>query len=192
MTRLGQSPSATVGPFFGVGLIREGMNVIVTDETRGERIRIEGRLLDGHDQPVPDGMIEIWQANAQGRYNHALDHRNLPLDPGFRGWGRAATNATGTYWFETIKPGRVPGLAGVLQAPHVNVIVFARGMPLHAFTRIYFDGEEGNASDPVLGRIAEPARRETLIARRDPASGRTTYRFDIRLQGSEETVFFDA
>jgi protocatechuate 3,4-dioxygenase alpha subunit len=158
--------------------------------TKGERIRIEGRVFDGEDKIVPDAMIEIWQANAYGRYNHPEDKQEKPLDPAFIGFGRAGTGDDGVYRFETIKPGPVPGPGASLQAPHLNVIVFARGMLLHAFTRIYFDGEARNEDDPVLARV-EPARRATLIARREKSGDPAVYRFDIRLQGENETVFFD-
>ena len=186
-----QTPSQTVGPFFAFGLIRKGENILVSDATQGGRIRIEGRVLDGAGEPVPDAMIEIWQSNAYGRYNHPEDKQEKPLDPRFKGFGRAATDDSGVYWFETIKPGPVPGSGDFLQAPHINVIVFARGMLLHAFTRIYFQDEPANTSDPVLSRIEDKARRATLIARREESVGKIVYRFDIRLQGENETVFFD-
>lgn len=186
-----QTPSQTVGPFFAFGLVRGGENILVTDKTEGEKIRIEGRVFDGEDRPVPDAMIEIWQANTHGRYNHPEDKQEKPLDPGFQGFGRAGTDENGDYWFETIKPGPVPGSGGAAQAPHLNVVVFARGMMLHAFTRIYFMDEPANRTDPVLSSIQDEKRRATLIARREESGDKTIYRFDIRLQGEEETVFFD-
>jgi protocatechuate 3,4-dioxygenase alpha subunit len=186
-----QTPSQTVGPFFSLGLTRKKANVLVSDVTRGERIRIEGRVFDGAGQPVPDAMIEIWQANDYGRYDHPEDKQEKPLDPNFIGFGRAGTDENGAYWFETIKPGPVPGPGDSVQAPHVNLIVFARGMLVHAFTRIYFEDEAANRADPILSRIEDGARRATLIARREQAGGKTLYRFDIRLQGENETVFFD-
>lgn len=185
-----QTPSQTVGPFFSLGLMREPQNVLVSEATQGERIRIEGRVLDGAGEPVPDALVEIWQANAHGRYRHPEDRQEKPLDPAFGGFGRAATDARGFYWFETIKPGPVPGPDGTLQAPHIDAIVFARGMLTHAFTRIYFEDEAANARDPILAGV-EPERRGTLIARASDSAGRKIYRFDIRLQGEGETVFFD-
>ena len=191
-----QSPSQTVGPYFAQGLLRKGdnvfTNVLVTEKTQGERIRIEGRVTDGDGQPVEDAMIEIWQANSRGRYHHPLDEQDKPLDPEFKGHGRTASDTDGNYWFETIKPGSVPGPNDTQQAPHINVIVFARGMLSHAFTRIYFGDETANHSDPVLMSIEDPARRNTLIAGRGTADGTVIYRFDIYIQGENETAFFDA
>jgi protocatechuate 3,4-dioxygenase alpha subunit len=193
-----QSPSQTVGPFFAYGLVpelygRKGIasNALAANGAQGERIRIEGRVLDGKGQPVNDALIEIWQANAHGRYRHARDARgDVPLDPGFTGFGRAMTDEKGAFRFETVKPGRVPGRGNALQAPHIGVTVLARGMPNHAYSRIYFsDEEKANAEDPVLA-LVPPARRGTLIARLEV--GAAVYRFDIRLQGEDETVFFDA
>jgi len=186
-----QTPSQTVGPFFAIGMTRRTMNRLVCETTQGTRIRIEGQVLDGDSLPVPDAMIEIWQANAFGRYNHPDDKQEKPLDPDFLGWGRCGTDATGSYRFETIKPGSVPGRAGTVQAPHINVAVFARGMLSHAFTRIYFPDEDANATDPVLSSVKNKERRKTLIAEREDKNGEIVYRFDIRLQGERETVFFD-
>ena len=191
-----QSPSQTVGPYFAQGLLREGdqvfSNVLVSENTEGERIRIEGCVIDADRRPIEDAMIEIWQANSHGRYNHPLDEQDKPLDPGFMGHGRASTDIKGNYWFETIKPGSVPGPDDKPQAPHINVIVFARGMLSHAFTRIYFEDEATNQDDPVLMSIEDEAHRNTLIAGREEAEGVVIYRFDIRFQGENETAFFDA
>jgi protocatechuate 3,4-dioxygenase alpha subunit len=193
----GITPSQTVGPFFKYGLTPNGQyawndaftNSLITPDSSGERIRIEGRVFDGDGQPVPDCMLEIWQADAQGRFSDPSDTRALP-NSAFKGFGRAGTDGNGDYAFDTIKPGPVPGPDGKPQAPHVLVAVFGRGMLLHNYTRIYFDGESGNAADPVLALV--PAdRRPTLIARRQPGNGGALYRFDIRLQGDNETVFFD-
>ena len=186
-----QTPSQTVGPFYAIGLTRQPMNVLATDATQGERIRIEGQVFDGEGVAIPDAMVEIWQANAYGRYNHPEDKQEKPLDPTFTGWGRCGTDAQCLYSFETIKPGPVPGSDEAVQAPHVNVVVFARGMLVHAFTRIYFDDEASNAKDPVLQSVKNKARRKTLIATRGARDGKVVYRFDIRLQGDNETVFFD-
>ena len=167
------------------------MNVMATESTQGEQILIEGQVLDGDGQPVPDAMVEIWQANAYGRYNHPDDKQEKPLDQTFTGWGRSGTDRDCFYRFETIKPGPVPGPDDRVQAPHCNIAVFARGMLVHAFTRIYFSDERANDSDPVLASIKNKKRRQTLIANREEKDGRAVYRFDIRLQGENETVFFD-
>lgn len=172
-----QSPSQTVGPFFHQALIEGGEHILVRDETRGERIRIVGRVLDGDGQPILDAMLEVWQADANGRYAHPNDPDGAQADPHFLGFGRAATNADGGFEFQTIKPGARDGV------PFVNVRVFARGLLIHAVTRMYFPDEP---LDAVLEKLP-PERRQTLIAARDG----TTYRFDIRMQGELETVFFD-
>jgi protocatechuate 3,4-dioxygenase, alpha subunit len=193
----GITPSQTVGPFFKYGLTPTGQydwndaftNNLITADTSGDRIRVEGRVFDGDGQPVPDCMLEIWQADAQGRFSDPQDKRALP-NSAFRGFGRCGTDANGAYAFDTIKPGPVPDPDGRAQAPHILVAIFARGMLLQNYTRIYFDGEAANANDPVLALV--PAdRRATLIAKRQVGNGRAVYRFDIRLQGDEETVFFD-
>ena len=186
-----QTPSQTVGPFYSLGLTQQPTNLLASDTTRGERIRIEGYVFDGDGKTVPDAMVEIWQANAYGRYNHPDDKQEKPLDPSFLGWGRSGTDKTGVFSFETVKPGPVPGSDGSVQAPHINVTVFARGMLVHAYTRIYFCDEPANKTDPVLSSIDDKGRRETLIAAREEKNGKPVYRFDIRLQGENETVFFD-
>jgi protocatechuate 3,4-dioxygenase alpha subunit len=208
---LGVTPSQTVGPFFAPALLRDVQNIMVTDSTAGQRIRVEGRVFDGAGNVVPDAMIEIWQANAHGRFNHPRDTRDLPLDPEFSGFGRSGTDDAGVYWFETVKLGPVPfgGKNGAgkddgghergsnsgdeMQAPHMAVTVHARGMLNHAQTRLYFEDEAANATDPILALV--PAdRRDTLIARREEAdspNGKVVYRLDIVLQGRGETVFFN-
>lgn len=184
--------SQTVGPFFAPALLREDArrNVLTRPETIGERIRIEGRVLDGDGVPVPDAMVEIWQANAHGRYNHSTDPGPAPLDPYFLGFGRSGTAEDGSYWFETVKPGSVPFDRGRLQAPHICVTVFSRGLLNHVVTRLYFEDEPANTSDPVLQCVPEE-RRATLLARREPAGAVVVYRFDIVLQGANETAFFN-
>jgi protocatechuate 3,4-dioxygenase, alpha subunit len=184
--------SQTVGPFYEPCLLRDDAcrQVLAGPESAGERIRIEGRLLDGDGECIPDGLIEIWQANGHGRYNHPLDDRDLPLDPTFSGFGRSGTDEAGRYWFETIKPGRVPFDGERLQAPHIVVTVFARGLTNHAVTRLYFADEATNADDPVLQRVPKH-RRATLLAERAPGDGAAVYRFDLVLQGDGETVFFN-
>ena len=193
----GITPSQTVGPFFAYGMTPNGKyewndaftNDLVTADATGERIRVEGRVFDGDGQPVPDCMLEIWQADAQGRFADPKDGRALPNSK-FRGFGRCGTDANGDYSFDTIKPGQVADPDGKPQAPHILLAIFARGMLLHNFTRIYLDGEAANATDPVL-ELVPPDRRATLIARRAPDNGNPVYRFDIHLQGDNETVFFE-
>jgi protocatechuate 3,4-dioxygenase alpha subunit len=186
----GVTPSQTVGPFFSPALLRDPWNVMTTDETAGERIRVEGRLFDGAGNVVSDAMIEVWQANAHGRFNHPRDTRDLPLDPEFTGFGRSGTDDDGVYWFETVKPGSVPFEGDQMQAPHLSVMVHARGMLNHAQTRLYFGDEAANDADPVLALV--PAdRRKTLIAERSEEDGQVVYRLDIVLQGHNETVFFN-
>jgi protocatechuate 3,4-dioxygenase, alpha subunit len=186
-----QTPSQTVGPFYSLGLTKKTTNLLASDTTQGEKIRIEGYVFDGDGKPVPDAMVEIWQANAYGRYNHPDDKQEKPLDPSFLGWGRSGTDKTGVFSFETVKPGSVPGPDESVQAPHINVTVFSRGMLVHAYTRIYFDDEPANGTDPVLSSIKSKTRRQTLIAAGEEKNGKPVYRFDIRLQGENETVFFD-
>ena len=153
-------------------------------------------MLDGTGSPVRDILLEIWQANAAGRYNHPADPQtDKPVDPGFRGWGRTGSNfETGLYVFETVKPGQVVGRHGNRRlAPHVSFWLVARGINIGLQTRMYFSDETAlNASDPVLNMIDPPVRRETLIARREERDGLAVYVFDIHLQGPNETVFFDA
>jgi protocatechuate 3,4-dioxygenase alpha subunit len=187
---LGQTPSQTVGPFFHFALPLYASPVLVTDKTKGERIRIEGRVIDGDGKPLSDALIEIWQANAEGRYDHPEDKQDKPIDPEFHGFGRSATDNDGRYSFQTIRPGAVPGPGNTLQAPHVNVTVFARGMLKQLVTRLYFEDEKLNADDPILARIPDALRRSTLIARRKNGKD-APFVFDIVLQGKDETVFFD-
>ena len=187
------TPSQTVGPFFRPALHHGAWSDLTSGGARGQRIVIEGRVLDGAGKPCDDALIEIWQANADGKYAHPDDPQpGERLDPGFLGFGRAATDAEGRYRFTTIRPGRVPGPGGVLQAPHVSVAVFARGLLGRLCTRLYFADEPSNDSDPVLASMADPAARRTLLAVRQPAGAQEAlYRFDIVLQGEGETAFFD-
>src|SRR5689334_19087541 len=201
---LKETASQTAGPYVHIGLIphqagfdifeRNFGNVLVGPDTKGERIRIEGRVIDGSGTPVRDALIEIWQANAAGRYNHPADRQDKPIDPNFRGWGRAGSDfQTGLYTFETIKPGPVVGRRGRnAMAPHINFWIVARGINIGLNTRMYFSDETAaNAADPVLNLIEQEARRQTLIAERRESGGGVVYTFDIRLQGDAETVFFD-
>jgi protocatechuate 3,4-dioxygenase alpha subunit len=186
-----QTPSQTVGPFFHVGLIQAGQENLVEEGTRGQRILVRGRVLDGEGAPVPDAMLEIWQADAGGIYNHPADPRRPQADSRFPGFGRAATDENGEYQFKTVKPGPVPGDDGQPQAPHINLRVFARGMLIHATTRLYFPDEAANRGDPVLAAIPDAERRSTLLATVVPGQDLPTYRFDVVLQGEKETAFFD-
>lgn len=201
---LKETASQTAGPYVHIGLIpkQAGFNIfennftnIMADEnTRGERIIIEGRVIDGTGTPLRDALLEIWQANADGRYNHELDRQNRgEIDANFRGWGRTGTDFdTAVYRFETIKPGVVTGRNGRDMAPHVNFWIVARGINIGLNTRMYFGDEQiANAADPVLNLIEQTERRKTLIATRDDSGAVPVYRFDIVLQGENETVFFD-
>jgi protocatechuate 3,4-dioxygenase, alpha subunit len=193
----GITPSQTVGPFFAYGLTpgksydwNDALsNNLVTPDTSGDRIRIEGRVFDGDGMPVPDCMLEIWQADAQGRFADPQDKRAIP-NATFKGFGRCGSDGSGVFAFETIKPGSVPDPDGKPQAPHILVAVFARGMLRHLYTRIYFDDEPANSSDAVLSLVPED-RRATLIANREAGAANPVYRLDVRLQGENETVFFD-
>ena len=192
---LRQTPSQTVGPFFSFGLAPEQYGYafrsiagasLTDDSTPGTRIRIVGRVYDGEGSILSDALIEIWQADAAGRYAHPADPRSS--NAAFKGFGRTGTGTDSEhrFIFDTIMPGPVAG-----QAPHINVIVLARGMLNHLYTRLYFEDQpEANARDPVLFSVP-PERRPTLLARRDGTAAPATYRFDIRLQGDGETVFFD-
>ena len=202
-----ETASQTGGPYVHIGLAprqagfdtydKEFGNVLTTPATRGERIVLEGRVYDGSGSLVRDVLIEIWQANADGKYAHPADHQDKPVDPAFRGWGRAGADFdTGVYRFDTIKPGAVAGRTGAAQAPHICMILFARGINLGLHTRVYFSDEAAaNGTDPILNGIEWEVRRKTLIAQRSQRNGETVYTFDVRLQdtpeGGAETVFFD-
>ncbi len=202
-----ETPSQTGGPYVHIGLAPQQAgfdifennfgNVLVTDDTRGERITLEGRVFDGSGTAVRDVLIEIWQANADGKYAHPGDTQDKDVDPSFRGWGRTGGDFdTGVYTFETIKPGAVPGNNGKTQAPHVLMVLFARGINVGLHTRLYFDDEtDANAADPLLSSIEWEVRRDTLVAKRSERDGKPVYTLDIRLQdtpdGGRETVFLD-
>jgi protocatechuate 3,4-dioxygenase, alpha subunit len=171
-------------------LVRSADETLAPNGVRGERIVIVGRVLDGDGASVDDAMVEIWQANADGRYDHPDDLQEKLIDPHFHGFGRAATDQDGRFRFDTIKPGPASGLGNALQAPHINVSLFARGLLKRLVTRIYFPDESLNASDAILNAVPS-ARRSTLIARAESLSPQPTLRFDIVLQGENETVFFD-
>jgi protocatechuate 3,4-dioxygenase, alpha subunit len=186
--KLQATTSQTVGPFFTIGLARLRKTDLVGAGVSGERITIAGRVIDGNGKPVPDALLEIWQANSHGKYAHPDDTQNKPLEPGFRGYGRIGVEENGGFQFTTVKPGAVPGPDGKMQAPHIAVSVFARGLQLRLVTRIYFPEETANAYDYVLN-LVEPARRATLIARKTAVAG--ALEWNVILQGVDETVFFD-
>ena len=187
--KLTTTPGQTVGPFFALGLDRPEWADLARHNPEGERIVIAGRVLDGDGAPVPDALIELWQANAAGRYDHVEDMQaDKTVDPNFHGYGRVATNADGRFQIKTIKPGPVPGRGNALQAPHINVAFFARGLLRQLHTRIYFADEPANAGDPLLAGIEDDGIRQTLIARRGDGG---IYRFDFVLQGKDETAFLD-
>jgi protocatechuate 3,4-dioxygenase alpha subunit len=203
LSYLKETASQTAGPYVHIGLIpgmagfdifeKNFSNVLIGPETRGERITLEGRVLDGTGTPLRDVLLEIWQANAAGRYNHPAHRSSGALDESFRGWGRAGSDFdSGLISFETIKPGATSDKSGRRCAPHINVWIVARGINIGLNTRLYFSDEEAaNSADPVLNLIEQPVRRSTLIAKRSERGGKMVYSFTINLQGPDETVFFD-
>lgn len=182
--------SQTVGPFFRIGFSWLYRDQLAAPGIAGERVEISGRILDGDGVPVPDGIIEIWQANAAGKYAHPEDWQNKTLEPGFLGYGRVPTDDGGCFRFSTIKPGRVPGPEGKLQAPHLEISVFTRGLLRRLITRMYFPDEPSNTEDFAL-HLVVPARRATLIAKKNETRTGSLV-WDVRMQGENETVFFDA
>ena len=200
---LHETPSQTGGPYVHIGLLPQQANIevfennfnnqLVQEKTLGERIRLEGQVFDGLGLPLRDVLIEIWQADANGVYPSAADIQGKAVDPNFLGWGRTGADFNTGFWsFNTIKPGAVPGRKGTTQAPHIALIIFARGINMGLNTRVYFEDEaEANAQDPVLKGIEWAPRRQTLIAKRIDRDGEVVYRFDIRIQGEDETVFLD-
>lgn len=200
---LKETASQTAGPYVHIGLApgaagfrifeRELGRDIAGPNAAGERIRVEGRVIDGTGAPVKDVLIEVWQANAAGIHAHPEDLRASEVEAGFRGWGRVIPDFdTGRYAFETVKPGRVTGRDGRPMAPHVSLWLVARGINIGLGTRMYFaDEAEANAADPVLNLIEQEHRRATLVAPREAGDGIARYAFDIRLQGEAETVFLD-
>ena len=200
---LHETPSQTGGPYVHIGLLPQQANIevfennfnnqLVQEKTLGERIRLEGQVFDGLGLPLRDVLIEIWQADANGVYPSAADIQGKVVDPNFLGWGRTGADFETGFWsFNTVKPGAVPGRKGTTQAPHIALIIFARGINIGLNTRVYFEDEaEANAQDPVLKGIEWAPRRQTLIAKREQRDGEVVYRFDIRVQGEDETVFLD-
>ncbi len=198
---LKETPSQTAGPYVHIGLApgAAGFDIyehelgwdIAGPNAAGERIRVEGRVIDGTGNPVKDVLLEAWQANAHGKYTHP--EGGGEVEDGFRGWGRVITDFdTGEWGFDTIKPGTVVGRNGAMQAPHINLWIVARGINIGLNTRLYFSDEaDANAADPVINLIEWESRRKTLIAQRSERNGQIVYRFDIHIQGEDETVFFD-
>jgi protocatechuate 3,4-dioxygenase alpha subunit len=194
----GLTPSQTIGPFAAPCLTPNEQGKtnypwqqlvghdLVTSDAVGERIRIEGCMFDGQGAPIDGILFEIWQADGQGRYAHPRDPRRP--NSSFKGFGRIESDLKGNFAFDTVKPGRVPGPNGVMQAPHLLVAIHMRGILQHLFTRIYFSDEAANAEDPIL-KLVPANRRETLIAKRDPA--KPLYRMEFHIQSDKETVFFD-
>jgi protocatechuate 3,4-dioxygenase alpha subunit len=198
---LKETASQTAGPYVHIGMTPNFAEIhgvydsdpgaaMLTPDTRGERIEIVGRIFDGAGALVADAVVELWQADADGAYAASMG-RTSNATPAFTGWGRQPTNGDGVFTFETVKPGPVPGPDGRPMAPHVSLWIVARGINIGLQTRLYFDDEgEANASDWVLSRIPDPRRRSTLVARREDGAV-PRYLIDIRLQGENETVFFD-
>lgn len=186
--RLTPTPSQTVGPFFSIALERLNTSEIARPDLEGERVTIFGCVLDGDGQPVPDAVLEIWQADTHGAYRHPEDAHHKAGQSEFAGFGRVPTNDGGEFRFTTIKPGSVPGPNGSMQAPHLLVSVFMRGLLNRLMTRIYFPGEPANANDFVLN-LVPPGRRETIIARKSQRANELEW--NVILQGPDESVFFD-
>jgi protocatechuate 3,4-dioxygenase alpha subunit len=200
---LRETASQTAGPYVHIGLApgAAGFQIfekelgadIAGPNAQGERITVEGVVYDGTGSPVKDVLIEVWQANAAGIHASPVDRRAGEVEEGFRGWGRVISDFdTGLWRVGTVKPGRVMGRSGRLMAPHLNLWIVARGINIGLNTRMYFGDEEAaNGEDPVLGLVEQASRRGTLIAKREERDGKPVYRFDIHLQGENETVFFD-
>jgi protocatechuate 3,4-dioxygenase alpha subunit len=197
---LKETPSQTAGPYVHIGLAPGAAGFetyeqelgwdITGPNAKGERIRVEGLVIDGTGSPIKDVMLEIWQANADGNYAHP---EGGSVEEGFRGWGRVLTDfETGEWAFETVKPGATKGREGASMAPHLNLWIVARGINVGLNTRMYFDDEaEANAKDGVMSLVEWENRRDTLVATRSLRDDQIVYRFDIRVQGDGETVFFD-
>ena len=187
--RICATASQTVGPFFKIGLDWLCRNELAGPDISGERVAIRGRVLDGDGVPVPDAILEVWQANSHGKYAHPEDEQDKPLQQGFLGYGRITMNADGAFHFSTIKPGPVPGPDGKDQAPHLAITVFMRGLLRHLWTRMYFPDHARNGIDPILNLVS-PERRSTLVAVSVPNEP-GVLEWNIVLQGRDETVFFD-
>jgi protocatechuate 3,4-dioxygenase, alpha subunit len=178
----------TVGPYFRIGLAHLYEADIAGENIPGQHIHVQGRVFDGNLQPIPDAIVEVWQANAHGKYAHPDDQQDKPLERGFRGYGRIPTDDDGRFSFTTIKPGSVSEPNGEEQAPHLLVSLMMRGLLKRLVTRIYFPEEPLNSSDPTL-QLIEPSRQKTLVL--NPGDQPGTFTWDIHMQGNEETVFFE-
>jgi protocatechuate 3,4-dioxygenase alpha subunit len=183
------TPSQTVGPFFHLGLQQLNRNALATPNVAGERITLQGRVLDGDGQPVPDAQLETWQADAAGKYAHPEDPHSTSADPRFNGFSRIPTDANGFFQLTTIKPGPVPAPDGTQQAPHIVVLVFSRGLLKPLITRIYFPNDPANDHDPVLNLV--PAERRTTLIAKHASGAEHLFECNLVLQGEKETVFFD-
>ena len=181
------TPSQTTGPFVAISFERTVVDDVAPPSVAGNRVTIRGRVLDGDGKPVDDAVIETWQANSHGKYAHPEDTREKLLEPEFKGFGRVLSDGHGAFRFKTIKPGRVPGPGDTLQAPHLVVLVFMRGLLKHLVTRIYFPDEPSNSEDAILA-LVPPERRSTLVARKVEDG---LFEWNVVLQGDQETVFFD-
>ena len=181
------STSQTIGPYLRIGLEWMVIEDLAPQGVAGERVRIEGRVVDADGKPVNDAAVETWQANSHGKYASPEDTQDKPVEPGFRGYGRSLTDEAGAFRFRTVKPGRVPGLDGKLQAPHITVTIFMRGLLKQLQTRIYFPDDPANADDPVLNLV--PAERRATLVASKRSDG--VLEWNVVLQGRNETVFFD-
>ena len=203
LNRLKESPSQTAGPYIHIGTNPNWVEItgvwsvdaglkLVAPGAKGERILVVGHVFDGAGQPLTDALVEIWQADAAG-LNNSPEEKRGEADPHFTGWGRQPTDkTTGEFFFETLKPGRVPFPDGRPMAPHITFWIVARGINIGLHTRMYFGDEaEANAADPVLARVEHRARVDTIVAPRRERDGLPCYVFDIHLQGPNETIFFD-
>ena len=179
--------SQTIGPYLRIGLEWMQIEDLAPRGVSGERVTIRGRVIDADGKPVNDAAVEIWQANSHGRYANPEDRQDKPLEPAFRGYGRSLTDEDGSFRFSTVKPGRVPGPGNSVQAPHLNVLIFMRGLLKQLMTRMYFPDDAANAGDPVLGLV--PAERRSSLIARKTSDG--TLEWNVILQGRDETVFFD-
>jgi protocatechuate 3,4-dioxygenase alpha subunit len=181
------STSQTIGPYLRIGMEWMVIEELAPPGVPGERVSIEGRVLDGDGRAVNDAAVEIWQANASGKYASREDAQDKRVDAGFRGFGRSLTDESGKFSFRTIRPGRVPAPGGKLQAPHLVATIFMRGLLKQLLTRMYFPGDPANSEDPILA-VVPSERRGTLIARQQAG---TVLEWNVVLQGANETVFFD-
>lgn len=188
------SPWQTIGPFFNRGLLQGDESDLTNAGSQppdGQIIEVTGVVFEETGNPVPSAVLEIWQANAQGRYDHPGDQSAAPLDPNFKGFGRAISDIEGVFRFRTIMPGPVPGPGNTLQAPHLAMSIHSAGLLRRLITRVYFDGNSENADDPILNSIDDTEHRATLIAKKRDGADNPVYEFNIKLRGDGETAFFE-